>query len=82
MNFLSENFPFLVVKFSIYLNRRVFVMATPFVVSTYSQSFILVIRFKKNPHIFIFIIVKMAAKYTKVNSVGSLDSGFQQNQLV
>ena len=25
--FLSENFPFLVVKFSIYLNRRVFVMA-------------------------------------------------------
>ena len=25
-NFLSENFPFLIVKFSIYLNRRVFVM--------------------------------------------------------
>ena len=25
-NFLSENFPFLVVKFSIYLNRRVFSM--------------------------------------------------------
>ena len=25
-NFLSENFPFLVVKFSTYLNRRVFVM--------------------------------------------------------
>ena len=25
-NFLSENFPFLVVTFSIYLNRRVFVM--------------------------------------------------------
>ena len=25
-NFLSENFPFLVVKFSICLNRRVFVM--------------------------------------------------------
>ena len=25
-NFLSENFPFLVVKFSIYLNRHVFVM--------------------------------------------------------
>ena len=24
--FLSENFPFLVVKFSVYLNRRVFVM--------------------------------------------------------
>ena len=24
--FLSENFPFLVIKFSIYLNRRVFVM--------------------------------------------------------
>ena len=24
--FLSENFPFLVVKFSIYLNRRVFIM--------------------------------------------------------
>ena len=26
-NFLSKNFPFLVVKFSIFLNRRVFVMA-------------------------------------------------------
>ena len=25
-NFLSENFPFLVIKFSIYLNRRVFIM--------------------------------------------------------
>ena len=25
-NFLSENFPFLVVKFSVYLNRRVFIM--------------------------------------------------------
>ena len=27
-NFLSETFPFLVVKFSIYLNMRVFVMVT------------------------------------------------------
>ena len=27
-NFLSENFHFLVVKFSVYLNRRVFVMQT------------------------------------------------------
>ena len=27
-NFLSENFQFLVVKFSVYLNRRVFVMAS------------------------------------------------------
>ena len=27
-NFLSESFPFLVVKFSIYLNRRVFVMCS------------------------------------------------------
>ena len=25
-SFLSENFPFLVVKFSVYLNRRVFIM--------------------------------------------------------
>ena len=29
-NFLSENFPFLVVKFSIYLNRPVFVMCLVF----------------------------------------------------
>ena len=29
-NFLSENFPFLVVKFSIYLNRSVFVMQQTF----------------------------------------------------
>ena len=28
--FLSENFPFSVVKFSIYLNRRVFVMRNGF----------------------------------------------------
>ena len=27
-SFLSENFPSLVVKFSVYLNRRVFVMST------------------------------------------------------
>ena len=27
-NFLSENFQFLVMKFSIYLNRRVFVIAS------------------------------------------------------
>ena len=34
-NFSSENFPFLVVKFSIYLNRRVFVMdCYMFVLST------------------------------------------------
>ena len=26
INVLSENFPFLIVKFSIYLNRRVFVI--------------------------------------------------------
>ena len=26
--FLSDNFPFLIVKFSIYLNRRVYVMLT------------------------------------------------------
>ena len=29
--FLSETFPFLVVKFSIYLNRRVFVMSNDFI---------------------------------------------------
>ena len=29
-NFLSENFQFLEVKFSIYLNRRVFVMSRAF----------------------------------------------------
>ena len=28
ISFLSENFQFLVVKFSIYLNRRVFVMSS------------------------------------------------------
>ena len=28
LEFLSENFQFLVVKFSIYLNRRVFVMSS------------------------------------------------------
>ena len=40
--FLSENFPFLVVKFSIYLNRRVFVMGfynTDFRYNTVSCTF-------------------------------------------
>ena len=31
-NFLSENFHFLVVKFSIYLNRRIFIMIHTFLV--------------------------------------------------
>ena len=34
--FLSENFQFLVVKFSIYLNRRVFIMYDPFL---YADTF-------------------------------------------
>ena len=43
-NFLSENFHFLVVKFSVYLNRRVFVMALkgrnlfPFKVYSFSKE--------------------------------------------
>ena len=32
--FLSENVPFLIVKFSIYLNRRVFVMNQTIVIFT------------------------------------------------
>ena len=37
--FLSENFQFLVVKFSIYLNRRVFVMCTlKWVISSYMMQ--------------------------------------------
>ena len=32
LNFLSENFPFFGVKFSIYLNRRVFIMKRSFVI--------------------------------------------------
>ena len=44
--FLSENFPFVVVNFSIYLNRRVFVMKTQLDYSAESQynvRFILVL---------------------------------------
>ena len=41
--FLSENFQFLEVKFSVYLNRRVFVMSLYFLVicvlETYSRIF-------------------------------------------
>ena len=36
-NFLSEKFPFLGVKFSIYLNRRVFVMASYITVHNQTQ---------------------------------------------
>ena len=36
--FLSENFQFLVVKFSIYLNRRVFVMCSERVAGYYQAS--------------------------------------------
>ena len=35
-SFLSENFQFLVVKFSIYLNRHVFVMCSMFLISRYA----------------------------------------------
>ena len=35
IEFLSENFQFLVVKFSVYLNGRVFVMITVFVIILY-----------------------------------------------
>ena len=41
--FLSENFQFLVVKFSIYLNRRVFVMGGSFSSGSTSSNFLLLI---------------------------------------
>ena len=40
--FLFENFPFLVVKFSIYLNRRVFVMHTHVRISIYMINIIII----------------------------------------
>ena len=56
-SFLSENFQFLEVKFSIYLNRRVFVMHTylsyeekcvllysPFCISKWTHQYALVIQ--------------------------------------
>ena len=39
LEFLSENFQFLMVKFSIYLNRRVFVMSTLVVNATRGSLF-------------------------------------------
>ena len=35
--FLSENFPFLVVKFSMYLNRRVFAMRSSYLLALLSR---------------------------------------------
>ena len=41
-NFLSENFHFLVIKFSAYLKRRVFIMVTvAFMTAAWFTSFIL-----------------------------------------
>ena len=42
------------------------------------KSFILVIGFKKILNIFIFSIIKMAAKYAEICRVGKLEAGFQQ----
>ena len=42
---LSENFPFLIVKFSVYLNRRVFVVCLFVMISLRFFSF----RFRNNP---------------------------------
>ena len=39
-NFLSENFHFLVVKFSVYLNRHVFVMTVSLIFSVQHQQFV------------------------------------------
>ena len=41
LEFLSENFQFLVVKFSVYLNRRVFVMICLYNKNIYLFSFYL-----------------------------------------
>ena len=38
-NFLSENFHFLVVKFSVYLNRRVFVMLCGVCCRSYKECY-------------------------------------------
>ena len=42
-NFLSEKFPFLVVKFSIYLNRRIFVIIIIIIISSSSSSISIVV---------------------------------------
>ena len=47
----------------------------------HKKSIILVIGFK-NSIIFIFPIVKMSAKYAKIDRVGSLNEDFQQVPLV
>ena len=39
LEFLSENFQFFVVKFSVYLNRRVFVMKTTKVMKSLGKLF-------------------------------------------
>ena len=46
--FLSENFPFLVVKFSIYLNRCVFVMRMISEGVRLAQSTVLTLRIQKD----------------------------------
>ena len=53
--FLSENFQFLEVKFSIYLNRRVFVMYVPFI--AYNEN-LLFLREKQ-----VILCLKLAISY-------------------
>ena len=45
-NFLSEKLPFLVVKFSVYLNRRVFVMTCTFTFTFTSKLLITLLPFR------------------------------------
>ena len=51
--FLSENFPFLVVKFSIYLNRHVFVMIQNFTSRMVISVRSVIFRHFSSCHIFV-----------------------------
>ena len=56
--FLSENFPFLEVKFSIYLNRHVFVMCTKAVCIVCSETVYMSTSIERCKYVIIALVKK------------------------
>ena len=70
--FLSENFPFLVVKFSIYLNMRVFVMHTP--VTSNKWNFDLQLCRENVSYPFLVLVVRIEYFQLKSNNISQLNT--------
>ena len=76
----NKHFSFCVALYSKKLNKQVFIIIQCKTICRYylrmHNKFYSIQRFYLFSKTFIFPIVKMAAKYAKVDRIGSLDAGF------